>query len=265
MSVDFYCRCGKRLVAGDELAGKEARCSRCQTIVVVPAIERVADTTDLLRDLQAGAQPAVGVASAPPSVPPPVPPVQASRQCPHCKARSAPAAVLCVSCGYDFRTGQRVATAATPSAASAPVSAVATTSAVDPRRRSRGVDVEAARQFERDHPTLSVALVRVPRICSWVVVVSPLLLVFSLFIPGLRLPALLVILAAIVGVPVALLVWVILMALAKSAGASGWGLKVARTKGIVAGSLWFGLVLLTVLLAIAAVDFFQSLIKMSGH
>jgi ferredoxin len=38
MSITFYCRCGKKLKAKRELAGRQARCSGCGAAVTVPFI-----------------------------------------------------------------------------------------------------------------------------------------------------------------------------------------------------------------------------------
>jgi hypothetical protein len=74
MSIVVTCTCGKRLQVPDQLAGKRGKCAGCGNVLAIPA--------------------------------PPEP--AASRTCPSCREPVGPVAILCVNCGHDFRTGERV-------------------------------------------------------------------------------------------------------------------------------------------------------------
>lgn len=80
--VVVACSCGKRLKAKPELAGKKVKCPGCGGVLVVPA-------------------PKVPVATAPtPAAGAPLP----DKECPTCLATVPGAAVLCVCCGFNFRS-----------------------------------------------------------------------------------------------------------------------------------------------------------------
>lgn len=74
MPIVVTCTCGKRLQVPDQLAGKRGKCAGCGNVLAIPA--------------------------------PPEP--AASRTCPSCREPVGPVAILCVNCGHDFRTGERV-------------------------------------------------------------------------------------------------------------------------------------------------------------
>jgi hypothetical protein len=74
--------CGRTLNVKDEYAGKKARCPGCKEVLTVPFAPEAA-----------APQPAA-----------------AASACPSCGARLSEGAVLCVSCGYDLRTGQKLQT-----------------------------------------------------------------------------------------------------------------------------------------------------------
>jgi len=97
MPIKVACQCGQQFVAKDQLAGKQARCPKCGTVLTIPQ-PRVAGQagsgkhlSDLLDDvgLRAGL-----------------------RRCPGCGAEMSPAAVICVMCGFDTRLGRRLKTLA---------------------------------------------------------------------------------------------------------------------------------------------------------
>jgi DNA-directed RNA polymerase subunit RPC12/RpoP len=81
----FVCpSCGKQYKWKPELAGRSAKCA-CGAKIVVPATAPVAPpATTLLPDE----------------------PVKAGVKCPSCGAELPPNAVLCVTCGYNLKTGQ---------------------------------------------------------------------------------------------------------------------------------------------------------------
>jgi DNA-directed RNA polymerase subunit RPC12/RpoP len=85
------CQCGKKLQAKAALAGKTARCPACGQSVTLPAPP----------------PPPTTVAS---------PAAAADKECPRCFAMAPAAQILCLSCGYDFRTGKTVKVSGKPTA-----------------------------------------------------------------------------------------------------------------------------------------------------
>lgn len=127
MVVECHC-CRKRFKAGDQLAGKRVKCPGCQAVLTIPALGSAAMPNSAEpnpfaapRPRQAAAppaaQPAPGAGSVSdilddeiplrretgPAIAPAAAP-QTPRDCPGCGAAVAPSAVLCVNCGYDFRS-----------------------------------------------------------------------------------------------------------------------------------------------------------------
>src|SRR5215208_7702281 len=90
-SPKFSCAaCGKEFRWKPEIAGRKAKC-KCGQTLTVPA-----------------APPApAAVQTAPP--PPPPAPAPATPACPECGADLPANAVLCVNCGYNLKTGQKIA------------------------------------------------------------------------------------------------------------------------------------------------------------
>jgi hypothetical protein len=86
MSIKVACFCGATFAAPDELAGKKVKCPKCGRSFVVPG----AGTPSA----SAPATPAAAPAKA-----------QAVRRCVQCNAAMSADAVLCVECGYDYRSG----------------------------------------------------------------------------------------------------------------------------------------------------------------
>ena len=103
MSADdprFNCpACGKSFRWKPEIAGRSAKCA-CGSKLVVPT------------EAPAAAAPPPP-APAPTTTPAPQPPIAKATtpatNCPICKAPVATGAVLCVKCGYNFKTGKRLA------------------------------------------------------------------------------------------------------------------------------------------------------------
>jgi DNA-directed RNA polymerase subunit RPC12/RpoP len=80
--IKFSCpQCQQHIQAEQGYAGMEISCPACNARMVVPG--------------------------RPVAIPPP-PPAVAGTACPSCGARLAPGAMLCTSCGYNVRTGQRL-------------------------------------------------------------------------------------------------------------------------------------------------------------
>src|SRR6185436_867257 len=91
----FACEsCGKQYPWKPELAGKKAKC-KCGSVISIPAQAPAA---------RAAARTPVAVAAAAP--------VEESQgyRCPACKNELNPGQAICVSCGYDLRTGEYVST-----------------------------------------------------------------------------------------------------------------------------------------------------------
>jgi hypothetical protein len=103
MPIEVTCQCGKRLKAKDELAGRTVKCPNCQQPLKIPASQ----------------------APAAPIAPTPVAPAgdgfadlfddvgmthQGGPTCPTCKAGVPEGAVICIHCGFNLETGQRLRT-----------------------------------------------------------------------------------------------------------------------------------------------------------
>ena len=86
------CQCGKKLQAKRELAGKTAKCPACGQPVKLPAAPTVASASP------------TPTAAAP------------EKECPRCFAMAPEVQILCLSCGYDFRTGKTVKVTGKPAA-----------------------------------------------------------------------------------------------------------------------------------------------------
>lgn len=114
MSGTFNCSaCNRAYPWKPELAGKKARC-KCGAVMQVPASLEAAPDEPSLDALESAIPP-------PPADAPPLP--AAAPQCPACSAQLPEGAVLCMACGYNLRTGQRVTTevgAAPPAGAPRP-------------------------------------------------------------------------------------------------------------------------------------------------
>lgn len=91
--------CKKQFQAGDHLAGKQVKCPACQAVLVLPASQQAAAPTgNSLDELLAEEMPQrhAGLAG------------QAEVKCPGCGIPVREDAVLCVNCGYNFRTGRQI-------------------------------------------------------------------------------------------------------------------------------------------------------------
>src|SRR5438094_5268851 len=93
--------CGKSYRWKPELAGKKAKC-KCGSTMTVPAEDPAragAGVDDLEADLYALAEDANSKKHQPAST---------ALRCPGCGGEMAPGAVVCVSCGYDMRSGKKM-------------------------------------------------------------------------------------------------------------------------------------------------------------
>jgi hypothetical protein len=111
----FSCdACGKSYAWKPEIAGKRVKC-KCGGKLTVPATDPAADAApDGFDDLMALADgaPAHEESYAPPvaAVAPARVAANAGGVCPSCNARVDPAAVICVNCGQNLKTGKKLKT-----------------------------------------------------------------------------------------------------------------------------------------------------------
>jgi hypothetical protein len=160
MPLKVTCACGKKLVAGDHLAGKRTKCPHCGAVLTIPT--EATDKTQTAEEMAAAIvaagppnpipapnQPAPSEAVppapdteyalssavwvAPAAAPAPSPPKEeyglqaaapravvtpfvaapaesTANTCPECGNTLAENAVLCVSCGFDLRSGRKLGT-----------------------------------------------------------------------------------------------------------------------------------------------------------
>lgn len=104
--IRFACsHCGHSVAVATAHAGKRGKCPKCGGIIEIPA----------------------AAAESPRAEPPVSTPAAAPPQhtCPSCQATLKPAAVICVNCGLDLRTGKKLPGAAAPAVAGAANSTVA--------------------------------------------------------------------------------------------------------------------------------------------
>ncbi len=81
MAIPVTCEaCGKSLKVPDKLAGKKAKCPKCQEVIRIPG-ERKSGR---------------------------IPSAAAGNDCPSCGRSLGAGDVFCVGCGYDLRTGKKV-------------------------------------------------------------------------------------------------------------------------------------------------------------
>jgi hypothetical protein len=121
MPIKVACKCGQSFAAKDELAGRTVNCPKCKQPLKIPAPSAPAK-----QPARTGPQPAPKVAAGGPVGGPAVSDLgglfdevgvvaeapTAGPRCPSCGKGLAPHAVLCVNCGFNLQTGQRVATMA---------------------------------------------------------------------------------------------------------------------------------------------------------
>jgi len=104
--ISVQCACGKRLKAPPSAVGKKAKCPACGNVLTItappPATED--DSLNALYDL---AEQSDEAAKKPSSA------YDDSTRCPQCMTAMPPGSVLCTSCGYDTRTGKKLATTRT--------------------------------------------------------------------------------------------------------------------------------------------------------
>lgn len=128
MAVTVQCgACSKKLQAPEQYAGKKAKCPSCGGVIVIPSAApgassapprpAAAPSAPSAPPIPAAAAPApaaadtYGIASLLDQEPAKGPP---AKKCPSCGATMREGAVLCVSCGYDTRKGQKIGAAIGP-------------------------------------------------------------------------------------------------------------------------------------------------------
>jgi len=122
MPIAVACSCGQKFAAKDELAGKTVKCPKCQKPLKIPggspaAAARGGGATGAQtpqRAQQTGAsapaKPTGGISDLLDEVGFSTPKPHAGPRCPACEAPMQPGAVLCVECGFNVQSGQRLAT-----------------------------------------------------------------------------------------------------------------------------------------------------------
>lgn len=144
MAIEFACGCGKRLKAAEQHAGKRAKCNGCGQIVSIPGAKSVvpapaaamaqkssSPSIPIAKSVATAVPKAVLVASAnhlddffnaevPTALPANTrtssssgassPARQGMKTCPGCNQTLSPAAVICINCGYNLNTGQKMKT-----------------------------------------------------------------------------------------------------------------------------------------------------------
>lgn len=109
MSIDFACpKCKKKYSVKDELAGKAAKCAKCQQRIKIPvpvavsALDAEPDLSDLFDEEFSALATSGEVVDSPKTNPQRS---SASKRCPSCAKPLGANAVLCVGCGFDTRSG----------------------------------------------------------------------------------------------------------------------------------------------------------------
>lgn len=92
-TIAVHCGCGKKLKAPASAVGKKAKCPSCGSVVVIQAPPEVPEET---YDFAEPERPKSAVGDSP--------------VCPECNLPVPTNAVLCVNCGYNFKTGAKLST-----------------------------------------------------------------------------------------------------------------------------------------------------------
>ncbi len=112
-TISVMCSCGKKLKAPASAVGRKAKCPNCGNVMTVtappPSSSVGVEENDPLYDLADAAR----AAPAPPPVP-------QQAVCPSCHSAMTAGAILCTSCGYDTRSGQKLSTTLAVASAGTP-------------------------------------------------------------------------------------------------------------------------------------------------
>lgn len=118
MPIRVKCVCQQQFDAPDHLAGKTVKCPKCAAPISIPRPVAVAKAAPAPPSAMASLLDEAGVKQ------------RSAAGCPSCGAPFAPDAVLCVECGYNFRTNRKLETK------------FVATSAMDGTREGHGVNAE---------------------------------------------------------------------------------------------------------------------------
>jgi hypothetical protein len=129
MPIKVACKCGQQFAANDNLAGKRVKCPKCGQPLTIPAAGGQEAKGQSPKAPSPKTQPAKDTKAAPKASPGKTaastggaggmsdlfdeagisaPDTQTPR-CPNCGTALSPYAVLCVQCGFNLQTGQRLA------------------------------------------------------------------------------------------------------------------------------------------------------------
>ncbi|MBM3999295.1 MAG: hypothetical protein FJ297_07110 [Planctomycetes bacterium] len=111
MPITIACRCGQKLNVKDELAGKRVKCPKCGAALSIPGSDpsvagsargdaRAAPASKAAHRRQDDAFDEIGLILR----------GEGEAECPSCRSAVPKNAVLCVNCGYNFQSGQRIQT-----------------------------------------------------------------------------------------------------------------------------------------------------------
>ncbi len=92
MPIHVECDCGKSLNVPDKLAGKKGKCPACGAVLNIPA---KGGDEELEMEM---------------SAPPPKAAAGSGKKCPNCKKGWPADAVICVACGTNMITGEKLST-----------------------------------------------------------------------------------------------------------------------------------------------------------
>lgn len=106
--VDVDCVCGRRYTVPDDKAGKKLQCRRCGTVNRIPRPPAPGAVVIPFRDPGEGDDGEDDLLSLAAPAPPPLEIRDPLRRCPTCGFQDEASVVVCVRCGYDFRTGRRL-------------------------------------------------------------------------------------------------------------------------------------------------------------
>lgn len=90
MAIQVACACGQQFAAHDNLAGKTVRCPQCQGSLQIPPVATEGYGLEGLDSFDQSAD--------------------EERFCPKCKAHRKPGAIVCVKCGYNWRSRRQMQT-----------------------------------------------------------------------------------------------------------------------------------------------------------
>lgn len=114
--IKFACpTCQQHIQCEPAYAGMQIACPACQSQMIVPGSPAPAMASAPAMAPSPGLR--MSSAAPPPPLPPqPQAPAETGRTCPSCGNPVAPAALMCIKCGTNLRTGQKMAAPGRPGA-----------------------------------------------------------------------------------------------------------------------------------------------------